>query len=85
MSGWSGGDRERLDAALLEAHAAGDLARLAALYAQAGAREAAAEALDPACFFWTQAWIFALDAGEEALARELEERLRSAGRLGGRS
>jgi hypothetical protein len=49
-----------LDAALIAAHAAGDLSALVRLYAQAadGAEHGMAEA-----FFLTQAYVFALEAG----------------------
>ena len=61
--------REELDAALIAAHEAGDAARIADLFADAGDR---ADALEEACFFWTQAYIWALDAGSP-----LAERMRS--------
>ena len=47
-----------LDARLLAAHAAGDGAALARLYA-----EAAAAGGPGAGFYLTQAWVFALEAG----------------------
>ncbi|MDX1541022.1 MAG: hypothetical protein R3349_06415 [Geminicoccaceae bacterium] len=75
-------DHQALAGAIVESHANGDLARLAALFAEAGARAAAEGDSDPACFLWTQAWIFALDAGDEPLADELETRLDAHGRLG---
>lgn len=63
-----------LDAALLAAHARGDGPALVGLYARA------AEAADgPAsAFFLTQAWIFALEAGDPR-ASPLRQRLRSQG------
>ena len=71
----------RLDAEVLDAHARDDRAVLARLYAEAGTREQAAGRINAACFFWTQAWIFALDQGEDRLARDLEGRLSAAGRM----
>ena len=65
-----------LDARLLAAHAAGDGRALAALYAEAA--ETAAEAA--AGFFLTQAWIFALEAGDP-LAGALRARLAAMGRV----
>jgi hypothetical protein len=52
-----------LDAALIAAHAAGDLSALVRLYAQAadGAEKGTAEA-----FFLTQAYVYALEAGSTA-------------------
>lgn len=60
--GKSGGGvtRDALDAALIAAHGAGDGAEIARLYGQAG--DAAAD-MDAACFFWTHAYVFALEAG----------------------
>lgn len=73
-------DRQALDAALIEAHGAGDPGRLARLYRQA------AEALDrsgdgdAACFLHTQAYVFALEAGLDE-ARAFATTLRARGRL----
>ena len=56
-----GGD---LHAALLSAHGRGDRAALVGLYAQAaGAADGAART-----FFLTQAWVFALEAGDSRAA-----------------
>ena len=49
-----------LDTALVAAHAARDGAEIARLYHQAGDQSAD---LDAACFFWTNAYVFALEAG----------------------
>ncbi len=68
-----------LDARLLAAHAAGDAAALAALYAEAGDRAEARGAVDAACFFLTQAYVFALEAGHAAAAT-LHARLVAHGR-----
>lgn len=66
-----------LDDRLLAAHATGDLRALVTLYAEAAD---AANDLDAACFYLTQAYIFALDTGDAA-AGALAARLREAGRL----
>lgn len=63
--------------ALLRAHEAQDKAALVTLYRQAG--EASAE-VDEACFFFTNAYIFALDTGSGEAAA-LEEVLRRYGRV----
>lgn len=68
--------REELDAALIAAHDAGDAGRIAALFADAGDR---AEAPDEACFFWTQAYVWALDAGSP-LAYRMKSQLIAHGR-----
>lgn len=68
-----------LDAALLAAHAAGDGAALARLYTQAGDAAEASGAVDAACFFLTQAYVFALAAGDPR-ADALHARLLAHGR-----
>lgn len=52
-----------IDAAVMAAHAAGDGAELACLYAKAADILAADGNTDKACFFYTQAYIFALEQG----------------------
>lgn len=71
-----------LDGLILDAHARDQRDRLAALYEEAGERTVAAGRTDAACFFWTQAWIFALDAGDGAVADRVERRLTDHDRLG---
>lgn len=65
-----------LDAQIIAAHAAGDKLGLAGFYADA-AKQAAD--LDARCFFLTQAYIFALDAGLP-LATDLHKSLKEHGR-----
>jgi len=60
---------ERLDAAVLAAHEAGDGARLARLYGEAADGFAAGGDADTACFFYTQAYVFALELGAPEAAR----------------
>ncbi len=71
--------RGALDAALLEAHGAGDEARLAALYAEAADLAEAAGDLDAACFYLTHAYVYALATGAAA-ADALHARLMARGR-----
>ena len=52
--------RDELDAALMAAYAATDGAEIARLYGAAGE---AADSIDEACFFWVNAYVFALEAG----------------------
>lgn len=68
-----------LDADLLAAHAASDARALIGLYARAAKRAEAGGADDPAAFFRTQAWVFALEAGDPRAAA-LHAALRAAGR-----
>ena len=69
----------RLDAALIALHRSGDAAGLADLHE----RTAAALAADPGArrFQLTHAWVFALEAGDEARVRRLEAALRRVGGL----
>jgi hypothetical protein len=68
-----------LDAALLGAHAAGDIGGLAMLYGRAADQSDAAGQSDRACFFLTQAYIFALEAGLP-VAADYNRRLAGRGR-----
>ena len=68
--------RETLDERLVAAHAKRDLVALSALYAEAAD---AAGNLDAECFFLTQAYVCALDAGG-AQAENLRARLVVHGR-----
>lgn len=65
-----------LDAQVLAAHAAGDRAALAALYAKAAAM---APERDAEAFYLTQAYVYALEAGDSA-AKTLHARLAALGR-----
>ena len=68
-----------LNAALLAAHARHDLETLVDLYALAADSQEGAGDIDAACFFLTQAFVFALEAGV-ARAAELNRRLVAYGR-----
>lgn len=68
-----------LDAALIAAHQQHDAPHIARLFEQAGNLEAAAGNEDAACFFWTNGYIWALEAGIP-LARDLHNKLRERGR-----
>lgn len=54
---------DALDATILAAHDAGDGAELANAYGAAADAHAERGAIDVACFFYTQAYIFALENG----------------------
>lgn len=54
----------QLDRDILAAHAAGRIDLLPALYHQAGLALLARDDVDHACFFLTQAYIFALETGD---------------------
>ncbi|MCE8006715.1 hypothetical protein [Aestuariivita sp.] len=65
-----------LDSRLLAAHAAGDHVALVELYREAADRAAS---VDAACFYLTQAYVFALERGHMA-APALRARLVAQGR-----
>ena len=69
-------DLHELDQRLLAAHAEENLAALVGLYAEAANRS---NDLDAACFYLTQAYVFALDLGDDR-ASSLRKRLINAGR-----
>ncbi len=72
-------DRAALDAALISAHEEGDHARLVALYREAADGAEAAGDTGAACFYLTQAYVFALASGAPEAGR-LHERLLAHGR-----
>ena len=69
-----------LQQAMLEAHNANDVAELAALYQRAGVQREAAGDIDAACFFYTHAYVYALDSGEDGIAAEARGQLKLHGR-----
>lgn len=73
-------DRNTLDTALLAAHESGDAALLASLYRGAAETLERLQQSDAALFFFTQAYVFALDAGL-AEADDVGRILRANGRL----
>ncbi len=72
-------DRDTLDAGLLQAHADHDLPGLIDLYTQAADQAEAAGDINAACFFLTQAFVFALEDGAPE-AIPLNQRLVTHGR-----
>ena len=72
-------DLSALDAALLEAHAAGDSTKLAALYTEAADQAEGKGDIEAACFYLTHAYVFALEAGLP-VAGTLNRRLAGHGR-----
>lgn len=72
-------DTATLDQALLAAHAAGAAELLPGLYARAAGMKADTGDIDAAAFYLTQAYVYALEAGDDA-ATNHHERLRGWGR-----
>lgn len=70
---------EDLDAAIMAAHRRNEPAALARLYGKAAAEREAAGDVDAACFYYTQAYVFALSAGLN-VAADFNERLAFHGR-----
>lgn len=69
-----------LDREIVDAHVRGDGVRLAHLYAEAAQSFAAAGDLDRAAFLFVNAYVWALDAGEEAIASQARRVLFEMGR-----
>ncbi len=65
--------------ALEAAFAARDIKRVIDIYAQAADRKEAEGDIDAACFLLTQAWVHALEAGDDR-ATDLRARLIAHGR-----
>ena len=72
-------DQAALDAALVEAHAAGDGPRLVSLYTRAADAAEAKGDIGACCFHLTQAYVFALACGARQ-ASPLHARLMAHGR-----
>lgn len=68
----------KLDAELLSAHLASDYQQLVELYYKAG-RMKEQEDIDAACFYFTHAYVFALESGDD-LAGEILDKLVVHGR-----
>ncbi len=72
-------DRAALERDLLDAHARGDHGALVHLYTLAAEDREQAQDIDAACFFLTQAFVFALETGAPE-ADDLNRRLAERGR-----
>lgn len=65
---------------MLCAHHAGDAALLPMLYLEAARLREAQGEVDAACFFFTHAYVYALDAGDDTAAQQAHSRLKAHGR-----
>ena len=70
---------EALEAALLDAHEHGDHHALVTLYKEAGTLKEQAGDIDAACFYYTHAYVYALETGDAA-SQDLLGKLVSHGR-----
>ena len=71
---------QQLDREIIDAHTCGDGRRLAQLYAYAARHFAAVGELDRAAFLFVNAYVWALDAGEDGVATQAREALMGLGR-----
>ncbi|WP_119390145.1 hypothetical protein [Taklimakanibacter lacteus] len=75
-----GDSLQHLDREITHAHACGDKRRLAHLYAGAAERFAAEGEMDRAAFLLVNAYVWALDAGEDMVAAQARKVLMEMGR-----
>jgi len=71
---------ESLNEKLIQAHQENNLTDLVNLYTRAADASEQAGDIDAACFYWTHAYVFALDVGSEQ-ATDLHRRLLQYGRV----
>jgi hypothetical protein len=71
---------QQLDREIIDAHACGDGRRLAHLYSAAAQHFAAEGELDRAAFLFVNAYVWALDAGEDGVAAKVRRALMEMGR-----
>ena len=69
-----------LQSRMLAAHKRTDLSALPALYLEAARVREEGGDVDAACFFFTHAYVYALDAGDESIADQALTKLRAFGR-----
>ena len=75
-----GDSYQQLDREIIDAHTCGDGRRLAHLYAAAAQHFAAEGEIDRAAFLFVNAYVWALDAGEDVVAAQVREALIEMGR-----
>lgn len=73
---------DELEAAIQADFMRGNHADLAANYAKGAALYERQGEIDAACFFWTQAYVLALDGGADKLAMAVFRKLNDHGRMG---
>ncbi len=71
---------EALQRDMLMAHEADDKSSLPVLYLEAAQMRAGQGDVDAACFFYTHAYVYALDCGDNEIAALAQARLRDHGR-----
>lgn len=73
-------DEQILHHDMLQAHEEEDLIALPGLYLQAAQLRESQNNIDAACFFYTHAYVYALDCGDRDLAAQAQAKLRTYGR-----
>jgi len=73
-------EEQRLQRDMLQAHEQDDLAALPPLYLAAARLRESQGDIDAACFFYTHAYVYALDCGDREIADTARARLRDHGR-----
>jgi hypothetical protein len=73
-------DEQHLQRDMLQAHEQNDLTALPPLYLAAAELRENQGDIDAACFFYTHAYVYALDCGDREIADKARDRLRSHGR-----
>ncbi len=73
-------DEKRLQRDMLQAHEKNDLPALPPLYLEAARLREDAGDIDAACFFYTHAYVYALDCGDVSVAAMARVRLQHHGR-----
>ena len=80
MASSTADDLEQLDREIIDAHARNDRASLARLYIKAANRLLADDQRERAAFLFVNAYVWALDTGDELVASEARELLKQMGR-----
>lgn len=73
-------EEESLQRDMLQAHEKDDLAALPPLYLAAARLREGQGDIDAACFFYTHAYVYALDCGDRDIAGKARNSLQSHGR-----
>ena len=73
-------EEDRLQRDMLQAHERNDLTALPPLYLAAARLRESQGDIDAACFFYTHAYVYALDCGDREIAGAARSRLKSHGR-----
>ena len=72
-------DEKRLQRDMLQAHEQDDLSALPPLYLEAARLREDEGDIDAACFFYTHAYVYALDCGDVSVAATARRRLQYHG------